>query len=364
MNREKAVDIMDNISDRLISESVVFRGSITNHSSMSHYRRPAVIAAILAVTVCLMCAGIIAYAENYYGIRDLLSGPKSEWHLREGAEQLIEQRTEVSESDIATVRISETLCDAYTVIATVDIKCDEDHFLVPLNDNKHTQNIDLHSSMSLIGFDTEETVSEYAARQCKKPLRVTGYIRGNDCELGVIQDWCECAFISDNEMTMLIRSYKTVSMNRLDGICCIYLEEIGNLQYGQWQDNTLEIPFEASETETRLLGVYSPADPEIIPGIILEDVTVTESALGINVMIPIKPISGSEQYLHTTLKCRDIEFTGGGLIWPDTSDGAETLNTMWYMGKGEISDVLVLQYWYCEYGSEPELRGEIVYEKR
>ena len=118
----------------------------------------------------------------------------------------------------------------------------------------------------------------------------------------------------------------------------------------------VEIPFTlnsapAAEGEIR----YRPVKPDAVPGVTLGDMTVTETALGINIRV-METMTSEELYRNIMkVDIEGLDYSEGGAVLE--SDGN------WYfeanMCQGTLGDTVIMRY----YDWDKQPIGEIEFQK-
>ena len=299
--------------------------------------------AVLILAACLVFSlAAAAYAANLFGIRELFRTPYRE--LPETAVAYIQQETAAAEVEEGwSCAITESLCDNSTVMATVTIRGGDMYIVAPTD-------ADPDQSVGIIGIAGEQTLSEYAAAQGKKLLLVgASILKVGDEEIGGGSQRMEN--ISESEMVILTRCSKTVSASNLEAVCLVYAREEDSNDVQR-----VELPFVLSEAPAASEGeAYHPLNPNAIPGLIVRDMTVTETPLGYNIRMPA---TVTDQEASYNIMKVEIE----GLTYGEGSHGSEDDGNWYfdaYMCQGTLGDILIVHYYDCD--KQPI--GEIEFRK-
>ena len=314
--------------------------SISEPEKSAHSHRK-LVALILAACLVFSLAAA-AYAANLFGIRELFRTPYRE--LPETAVAYIQQETAAAEAEEGwSCAITESLCDASTVMATVTIRGGDKYIVAPTD-------ADPDQSVGIIGIAGEQTLSEYAAAQGKKLLLVGASIQkvGGE-EIGGGSQRMEN--VSESEMVILTKCSKTVSAPNLEAVCRVYAREEGSNEVQR-----VELPFVLSEAPAASEKmVYHPLKPDAIPGLTVRDMTVTETPLGYN--IRMSAIVTDQEASYNIMKV-EIE----GLTYGEGSHGSEDDGNWYfdaYMCQGTLEGILFVHYYDCD--KQPI--GEIEFRK-
>ena len=326
------------INPKYIHEGEFDSISVPEKSTHSHRKL-----AVLILAACLVFSlAVAAYAANLFGIRELFRTPYRE--LPETAVAYIQQETAAAEVEEGwSCAITESLCDNSTVMATVTIRGGDKYIVAPTD-------ADPDQSVGIIGIAGEQTLSEYAAAQGKKLLLVGASILkvGNEEINGSSQ---RMENISESEMVILTRCSKTVSASNLEAVCLVYAREEDSNDVQR-----VELPFVLSEAPAASEGeAYHPLNPNAIPGLIVRDMTVTETPLGYNIRMPA---TVTDQEASYNIMKVEIE----GLTYGEGSHGSEDDGNWYfdaYMCQGTLGDILIVHY----YDRDKQPIGEIEFRK-
>lgn len=298
---------------------------------------------VLIPAACLLLSlAVTAYATNLFGIREMFNNPNRE--LPEAAEPYIQQESAAAEGEGWTCEITESLSDSATVMATVKIDGGDEYIIVP------TDAIPEEDTLSNIGLSGDETLQEYADAQGKKLLLVGARItKVGDEEIGNASQLMQN--ISDSEMVILTKASKASASENAEAVCLVYA-----LEAGSDEAQRVELPFtlnEAPAAEGEM--VYRPVNANAVPGVTVGDMTVTETALGIN--IKMQETETDEEAYRNIMKVEivGLSYSEGGAVLEDDGN--------WYfeanMCQGTLTDTLIVRY----YDWDKQPIGEIEFQK-
>ena len=228
-------------------------------------------------------------------------------------------------------------------MATVTIRGGDKYIVAPTD-------ADPDQSVGIIGIAGEQTLSEYAAAQGKKLLLVgASILKVGDEEISGGSQRMEN--ISESEMVILTKCSKTVSASNPEAVCLVYAREEDSNEVQR-----VELPFVLSEAPATSEGeAYHPLNPNAIPGLIVRDMTVTETPLGYNIRMPATVTDQEDSY---NIMKVEIE----GLTYGEGSHGSEDDGNWYfdaYMCQGTLGDILIVHYYDCD--KQPI--GEIEFRK-
>ena len=338
MKGQKIMKGLSFINPKYIHEGEFESISAPEKSTHSHRKL-----AVLILAACLVFSlAVTAYAANLFGVRELFRTYYRE--LPEAAEPYIQQEIAAAEAEEGwSCAITESLCDASTVMATVTIRGGDKYIVAPTDANPD-------GSARVIGIAGEQTLSEYAASQGKKLLLVgASILKVGDEEIGGSSQRMEN--VSESEMVILTQVSKTVSAPNLEAVCLVYA-----LEEGSNEVQRVELPFVLSEAPaTSEEMVWHPLKPDAIPGLTVGDMTVTKTPLGYN--IRMSAIVTDQEASYNIMKV-EIE----GLTYGEGSHGSEDDGNWYfdaYMCQGTLEGILVVHYYDCD--KQPI--GEIEFRK-
>ena len=331
MDRKTISDALRGIDEKYITEAMEYSGTHDvcapgRSEIMSANMKEKTIKRVIAIAaaVCLVLAMCFtAYASNLWGIREMLGRHGHE--LPSGAEEYIEPRGETAEAGSISARIIESLCTEDNIILTVDVTCGDDSILVPA---------DCDESDPVVNIDREGsgTVGEYAKNAGKDLLAVSMWVDSADKDIGVDSAELDFNCVSDNEMIIYVKTWKSVSARSLDLVCTVYPTR-RNIESGKVTDEEpVKIPFTATEGRIRELGIYEPSDANAVPGMILGEATVSETPLGLSITMYAE-VTDDNAFYSTLFKVEGVDFLGGFV-----HDHDNIWRANWTEGKGEIGD--------------------------
>ena len=338
MKGRKMMKGLSFINPKYIHEGEFDSISVSEKHTHTHRK----LAALILAACLVFSLAVTAYAANLFGIRELFHTPYRE--LPEAAEPYIQQETAATEAEEGwSCAITESLSDNSTVMATVTIRGGDKYIVAPTD-------ADPDQSVGIIGIAGEQTLSEYAAAQGKKLLLVgASILKVGDEEISGGSQRMEN--ISESEMVILTRCSKTVSASNLEAVCRVYAREEDSNDVQR-----VELPFVLSEAPAASEGeAYHPLNPNAIPGLIVRDMTVTETPLGYNIRMPA---TVTDQEASYNIMKVEIE----GLSYGEGSHGSEDDGNWYfeaYMCQGTLGDIVIVHYYDCD--KQPI--GEIEFRK-
>ena len=101
----------------------------------------------------------------------------------------------------------------------------------------------------------------------------------------------------------------------------------------------IQVPFSLSQVEASDTGIFTPDNPNALPGITLGDATVTKEASGIKIRWKADADDQMAFNFKTTVE-EITQYNGGGYVLED--DGCWYFEL--YMGQGEVNDTLTVHF--------------------
>ncbi|MBQ9250138.1 MAG: hypothetical protein IJ179_07195 [Oscillospiraceae bacterium] len=339
MKREAVAEIMGLLDAELVAQAIGYPGAQEPARKTKGTARRL---AVLALAACLLLAlSATAYAANLWGIRELFHTATQE--LPESAGTLIQPQEAAAQGDGWGARITESLCDADTVLVAVTVTAGEDYILAPTDAAEE-------DPLWAIGREGDGTLADYAAQQGKKILTVGAALPWE--ELNVSGQSQRAEQVSDSELVLLLVADKDRPLPQPGTVCTVYARVIDSEEVER-----LEIPLTMTESETRELGTFIPEDPNAIPGMTVGEALVTESALGLTIRYPVM-VTDREAF-DRIMKTDFAELTSyysGGIVQDETG----ALWARFTMCRGEVGDTLTAR---C-YDWDKQRLGQIIFRKR
>lgn len=340
MTRQQLSEIICNMDDRHIAEALVFspeKVPSAHQRTLLQNRRRFVALAVAAALVFSL--GIVAYAVFHLGILDLY---RPAGKLPEDTETLIEPREEFAEGKGWSARITESLCDATTVLLTVEINGGDHYVVVPTDASAE-------DPVWVIGRTGQKTLGEYARETGKKLLFVGASLPWE--ELGISTQGQRTENLSDGEMVLLITANKTVSSPKLEAVCTVYA-----IEEGSQTAERVKIPFTMTEGDQQDLGFFEPLNPKEIPGLTAGPIHLIKTPLGLSGEW-LETVTDEEAFRNILkVEFQELEDTeDGGAIF----EREGVYRHFFTMGRGIVSDTLTARF----YDWDKQLIGEIVFQK-
>lgn len=333
---------MSFIDPKYIQEGEFDKMPETTKKQTGYHSRKLVAVLIAACLVFTLAA--TAYATDLFGLRDMFRTPYRE--LPEEAVEYIQKETAAAKAEEGwSCEITESLCDGTTIMATVTIRGGDKYIVIPTD-------ADPELSVSVIGITGDQTLGEYAKDQGKTLLFVGASVdKVGDQEIGSGSQKMEN--ISDSEMVILTQCTMPVPASGQEALCQVYAREEGSNDVKR-----VKLPFALNQAPA--VGgemVYHPLNPEALSCLKAGDVTITETALGYSIRMPITVTD--EEAFYELVKCKfdGITYGEGGCFVMQSDD---TLCFQADMCQGTLGGSLMLR----AYDIDDNPMGEIEFRKK
>ena len=328
---ERMMKAIGDISDDKIEKA---SRALGYHKDRRHTARISIrmgrLMSIAAVAVLLLALGAVAYAANFFGLRELYANPNRGDMPEEAANLIVSQSAEV-EGDGWSASVLETYCDEGTVLVAVRVSADASYIVVPTD-------ADLDSPLSMFGLLGEGTLREYAQKEGKTLLFVGANLDWEALGLHSAGERFESASLQ--EMTIYVEGARNSSAAApVDTVCTVvavaWSPETQNPDTPEPERR--ELPIMLVEGKSTPLGLYAPADPHALPGFELGELSLTQTPLGIELRLEIKTLDEEAARNLLTLRLEGVEFHGAGTIDPNGY-------AVFGQGQGNFGESPVIQF--------------------
>jgi hypothetical protein len=331
MNRELLSKAVGEIDEAFVAEAYrpVPEAASGSSERIVPMKKKRIITFALAAAL-LLALGIVAYAANLFGLRELYANPNRGDMPEEAANLIVSQSAEV-EGDGWSASVLETYCDEGTVLVAVRVSADASYIVVPTD-------ADLDSPLSVIGLSGEGTLREYAQKEGKTLLFVGANLDWEALGLNSAGERFENA--SPQEMTIYVEGARNSDTGApVDTVCTVVAVS--------WSPDTQdpdtvvterrELPITLTEGKSTLLGRFVPADPHALPGFELGELSLAQTPLGIELRLEIKTLDEEAARNLLTLRLDGVEFHGAGTIDPNGY-------AVFSQGQGDFGDIPVIRF--------------------
>ena len=280
----------------------------------------------LAAALAIGLLSVTVYAAiSYLGIADM---KKDTLHpLPQEAEPYVQQQEVTEQAQDWSCQLVETLFDGTHFMVTVGVSGGDKYIVAPTYCSPE-------DSVGEIGLSGSETLGEYAAKQGKQLLFVGADV-GDREALGIAVESELPRNQSESEMTILVEG--DYSIEASEATCQVYA--VVGENYDDVQRIYLTFPIsKAPSTEER---VFKADNPDAIPGIHVESVTISESPMGMTVKFQETVTDLEASYNIMKLDSDEITYYQGAAVLGEDGE----YHTAWTMAKGDVTDKLTVHYY-------------------
>lgn len=248
---------------------------------------------------CLVIAmALTAYAANFMGIREALTGTL--WRVSPGEAAYITPETAAAESDAGwSCALTESLYTGEKIMLSITVRAGEEYLLIPEDANPS-------DSVGLIGLSGHKTLQEYANELGKTLLHVNAHMEFADWDTngqGMFTKNC-----GTDQITIILESEHTFrGPETLTGTCKVSVRP-----FGQEDSLSEELPLSltaAPEPEGDK-QIFHPVASDSVPGMLFEDGTLTKTLSGYRLQLPFTVTDRGlvDDYLKTY--CEELDLWG------------------------------------------------------
>lgn len=280
----------------------------------------------LAAALAIGLLSVTVYAAiSYLGIADM---KKDTLHpLPQEAEPYVQQQEVTEQAQDWSCQLVETLFDGTHFMVTVGVSGGDKYIVAPTYCSPE-------DSVGEIGLSGSETLGEYAAKQGKQLLFVGADV-GDREALGIAVESELPRSQSESEMTILVEG--DYSIEASEATCQVYA--VVGENYDDVQRIYLTFPIsKAPSTEER---VFKADNPDAIPGIHVESVTISESPMGMTMKFQETVTDLEASYNIMKLDSDEITYYQGAAVLGEDGE----YHTAWTMAKGDVTDKLTVHYY-------------------
>ena len=320
----KSFDFLDQFGD--IDETYITEAYELKNMKVRKVSRKFLIYLAAALAVCLLTVTVYA-AMNYFGISDMKKDTLQP--LPQEAETYIQQQEVTGEAQDWSCYLVETLFDSTHFMVTVGISGGDKYIIAPTYCGPD-------DSVAEIGLPRGETLGEYARRQGKKLLFVGAVVDDREA-LGIASEGQLCRSQSESEMTILVEG--DYSIEASEATCQVYARDEDFRDVGDTQ--RIYLPFTINKAPSTAERVFKADNPDAIPGIHVESVTISESPMGMTVKFQETVTDLQASYEIMKLDSDEITDYQGAAVLGDDGES----HTAWTMAKGNVTDTLTVHYY-------------------
>ena len=253
----------------------------------------------LILAACLVIAmALTAYAANFMGIREAMTGTLKQ--VSPGEAAYITPETAAAESDAGwSCALTESLYTGEKIMLSVTIRAGEEYILIPAYINGSYP-------VGEIGLSGDETLQEYADRLGKTLLKAEASMDFTDWDVngqGIFP-----RSNGTNELTLILNSEHTLrGPETLTGTCTVYVWPLGQEEP---TIETLPLSLTAAPEPEGDKQIFHPVVSDSIPGMLFQDGTLSKSLSGYRLQLPFTITDKSivDDYLKTY--CEELDLWG------------------------------------------------------
>lgn len=253
----------------------------------------------LILAACLVIAmALTAYAVNFMGIREAMTGTLEQ--ISPGEAAYITPETAAAESDAGwSCALTESLYTGEKIMLSVTIRAGEEYILIPAYINGSYP-------VGEIGLSGDETLQEYADRLGKTLLKAEASMDFTDWDVngqGIFP-----RSNGTNELTLILDSEHTLrGPETLTGTCTVYVWPLGQEEP---TIETLPLSLTAAPEPEGDKQIFHPVVSDSVPGMLFQDGTLSKSLSGYRLQLPFTVTDKSivDDYLKTY--CEELDLWG------------------------------------------------------
>lgn len=253
----------------------------------------------LILAACLVIAmALTAYAVNFMGIREAMTGTLEQ--VSPGEAAYITPETAAAESDAGwSCALTESLYTGEKIMLSVTIRAGEEYILIPAYINGSYP-------VGEIGLSGDETLQEYADRLGKTLLKAEASMDFTDWDVngqGIFP-----RSNGTNELTLILDSEHTLrGPETLTGTCTVYVWPLGQEEP---TIETLPLSLTAAPEPEGDKQIFHPVVSDSVPGMLFQDGTLSKSLSGYRLQLPFTITDKGlvDDYLKTY--CEELDLWG------------------------------------------------------
>lgn len=253
----------------------------------------------LILAACLVIAmALTAYAVNFMGIREAMTGTLEQ--VSPGEAAYITPETAAAESDAGwSCALTESLYTGEKIMLSITVRAGEEYLLIP-------EDATASDSVGVIGLSGGKTLQEYANELGKTLLHVNARMEFADWDTNG-----QGLFTKNrgtDEITIILESEHTFrGPETLTGTCKVSVRPFG--QEGSLSEE-LPLSLTAAPEPEGDKQIFHPVVSDSVPGMLFQDGTLSKSLSGYRLQLPFTITDKSlvDDYLKTY--CRELDLWG------------------------------------------------------
>lgn len=258
---------------------------------------------VLVLAACLVIAlAITAYAANFMGIREALTGTLL--NVSEDEAAYITPETAAAESEAGwSCTLTESLYTGEKIMLSITVRAGDGYLLVPTDASPQ-------DSVGIIGFHGNETLQAYADRLGKTLLYANARMDFADWDTngqGLFTKSC-----SANEITLVVSSeHHFRGPETLSGSCTVLVSTRDQEQRTEdAHTEILPLNLTAAPEPEGDTKIFHPIAPNSVPGMLFRDGTLTKTLRGYKLQLPFTVTDESTCETYLKVYCEELDLWG------------------------------------------------------
>lgn len=253
----------------------------------------------LILAACLVIAmALTAYAVNFMGIREAMTGTLEQ--VSPGEAAYITPETAVAESDAGwSCALTESLYTGEKIMLSITVRAGEEYLLIP-------EDATASDSVGVIGLSGDKTLQEYANELGKTLLHVNARMEFADWDTNGQGLFTKNR--STDEITIILESEHTFrGPETLTGTCKVLVRPFG--QEGSLSEE-LPLSLTATPEPEGDVKIFHPLSADSVPGMRFEDGTLTKTLRGYRLQLPFTVTDENTWKTYWKVYCEDLNLYG------------------------------------------------------
>ena len=258
---------------------------------------------VLVLAACLVIAlAITAYAVNFMGIREALTGTLL--NVSEDEAAYITPETAAAESEAGwSCALTESLYTGEKIMLSITVRAGDGYLLVPTDASPQ-------DSVGIIGLHGDETLQAYADRLGKTLLYANARMDFADWDTngqGLFTKSC-----SADEITLVVSSeHHFRGPETLSGSCTVLVSTRDQEQRTEdAHSEVLPLNLTAAPEPEGDVKIFHPLSADSVPGMRFEDGTLTKTLRGYRLQLPFTVTDENTWKTYWKVYCEDLALYG------------------------------------------------------
>lgn len=253
----------------------------------------------LILAACLVIAmALTAYAVNFMGIREAMTGTLEQ--VSPGEAAYITPETAAAESDAGwSCALTESLYTGEKIMLSITVRAGEEYLLIP-------EDATASDSVGVIGLSGGKTLQEYANELGKTLLHVNARMEFADWDTNGQGLFTKNR--STDEITIILESEHTFrGPETLTGTCKVLVRPFG--QEGSLSEE-LPLSLTAAPEPEGDVKIFHPLSADSVPGMKFQDGTLTKTLRGYRLQLPFTVTDENTWKTYWKVCCEDLNLYG------------------------------------------------------